>query len=224
MTRFVTLAPEPYKTQFTPTAKYCYHQYHGQTDDQYDKLTQVAQANVTPPADLGTTITPKPTPAEIIAGILKTTTPDQLSTSDKEYILQNGTPEQAQQVWDSMKAKAFQFPGMVVVSSTPQQVQVASPAAVVPGQTPTADFTFNMAPPEDPPAHATPLQKKKYEAEQAAIAAAIAPGQTVTLSGTFDSYTPKPFMITLTDGAVILPEAKPEPKPAAHHTPPHRAQ
>jgi hypothetical protein len=125
---------------------------------------------------------------------------------------------------------------MVVVSSTPQQIQVASPAAVVPGQTPTADFTFNMTPPDALPdlsAHATPAQKLAYKKKQAAadklaaaIAAAIAPGQTVTLSGTFDSYTPKPFMITMSDGAVILPEAaKPSPAHAApaHHTPPHRA-
>ncbi len=226
-TRAASFAPDNFKAAMVPTAKYCYHEYHGQTDDQYDQLTQIAKTNVFAPTDLGTTITPKPTPAEIIAGILKTTTPDQLATSDKEYILQNGTPDQVATVWDSMKSKAFQFPDMVVVSSTPQQVQVASPAAVVPGQTPTADFTFNMAPPEDLPKNATPLQKKKYQATQAAIAAAIAPGQTVTLSGTFDSYTPKPFMITLTDGAVILPEAeKPSPAhaAAAHHTPPHHAQ
>ncbi len=213
------------KTQATQIAKYCYHQYHGQNDDQFDKLTQLAQADVTPPADLATTITPKPTPAETIAGILKTTTPDQLATADKEYILQNGSPDQVQQVWDTMKGKAFQFPGMVVVSSTPTQIQVASPGAVVPGQPPTADFTFNLAPPEELPAKATLAQKKAYEKKQAAIAAAIAPGQTVTLSGTFDSYTPKPFMITMTDGQVILPEAaKPtKPSPAHRAGPAHRA-
>ena len=205
------------KTQATQIAKYCYHQYHGQNDDQLDKLTQLAQANVTPPADLATTITPKPTPAETIAGILKTTTPDQLATADKEYILQNGSPDQVQQVWDTMKGKAFQFPGMVVVSSTPTQIQVASPGAVVPGQPPTADFTFNMAAPEELPGRATPLQKKNFEKKQAAIAAATAPGQTVTLSGTFDSYTPKPFMITMSDGQVVLPEAAKPTKPSPAH-------
>ncbi|HXE06269.1 MAG TPA: hypothetical protein VN612_00145 [Acidobacteriaceae bacterium] len=219
------------KTQATQIAKYCYHQYHGQTDDQYDQLTQIAKANVTPPADLGTTITPKPTPAQIIAKTLQDTPVDQLATADKEYILQNGTPEQVQQVWDTMKGKTFQFPGMVVVSSTPTQIQAASPAAVVPGQTPTADFTFNMTAPEAVPdlsARATPAQKaaharavKKAADEAAAIAAATAVGQTVTLSGTFDSFTPKPFMINLTDGQVILPEAAK--KPATKPSPAHRA-
>ncbi|HEY5056520.1 MAG TPA: hypothetical protein VII58_10185 [Acidobacteriaceae bacterium] len=220
-----------FKTQLEPTAKFCYKQYHGKPDG-YDQLVQLTQANVTPPANLGTTITPAPTMAEIIAGILKDTPPDQLATADKETILQNGTPDQVATVWTSMKGKTLQFPDMVVVSSTPQQVQVASPAAVVPGQAPTADFTFNMTPLEELPAKATALQKRAYEKKQADIAAATAPGQKVTLTGTFDSYTPKPFMITMTDGTVILPEAKKPAAghapaghgPAAHHTAPHRAK
>ncbi len=219
--RFVAIAPDPYKTQFAPNAKYCYRQYHGK-DDGYDQLAQLAQANVTPPANLATTITPAPTPAEIIADILKTTTPDQLATSDKEYILQKGSADQAQTIWASMKGKALQFPDVLVIASTPQQVQVAATDNAK--ATKTADFTFNMAAPEELPEKATPLQKKAYDKKQADIAAAIAPGQTVTLSGTFDSYTPSPFMITMTDGAVVLPEAKKTTPGAVHHTAPHKAE
>ena len=230
--RFTNYAPEPFKSQVAATAKYCYKKYHG-ADDGYDKLAQIAMANVFPPTDLATTITPAPTPAQIIAGVLKVTPIDQLATSDKENILQNGTPDQVSTVWNSMKGKSYQFPDLLVIASTPQQVQVA--ASDDAKQSKTADFTFNMTAPEalpDLPAHATPAQKLAYKRKQAAadkqaaaIAAATAVGQTVTLSGTFDSYTPKPFMITLTDGAVILPEAKPTPRAAAgHHTPPHRAQ
>jgi len=87
-----------------------------------------------------------------------------------------------------------------------------------------------LTPPEpvpDLPEHATPAQKARHKKEEEAaqkkadeIAAATAPGKTVTLTGTFDSYTPKPIMITMSDGAVILPEA---PKPAVHHTAPRAA-
>jgi hypothetical protein len=231
--RFVDYAPEPFKGQVAPTAKYCYKKYHG-ADDGYDKLAQIAMANLFPPADLASTITPAPTPAQIIAGVLKDTPIDQLATSDKENILQNGTPDQVSTVWNSMKGKSYQFPDLLVIASTPQQVQVA--ASDDAKQSKTADFTFNMTAPEavpDLPAHATPAQKLAYKRKQAAadkqaaaIAAATAVGQTVTLSGTFDSYTPKPFMITLTDGAVILPAATKTPAkaPVAHHTTPHRAQ
>ena len=222
----VANVPDALKPQYTTLAKYCYGKYHGKPDG-FDQLVQLAAADVNPPANLATTITPAPTPAQIIADILKTTTPDQLSTSDKEYFLQNGTPEQAQTVWDSMKGKSFQFPDVLVIASTPQQVQVAiGPDSV---QSKTADFTFNLAAPEELPAKATPVQKKAYEKKQADIAEAIQPGKTVTLSGTFDSYTPKPFMITLTDGEVVLATAKKaapaaHAPAAAHHTPPHRAQ
>ncbi|HWB33376.1 MAG TPA: hypothetical protein VG714_09400 [Acidobacteriaceae bacterium] len=219
MTRAAAFAPDNFKAQFSPVAKYCYRKYHGK-DDGYDQLMPIAQANVNPPANLATTITPAPTPAQIIAGILQTTTPDQLATSDKEYILQNGTPDQVQTVWDTMKGKAFQFPDVLVISSTPEQIQVA--ASDDAKQSKTADFTFNMTPPEELPARATLAQKKAYQKKQDAIAAAIAPGQTVTLSGTFDSFTPKPFMITMTDGAVILPTAT-KPSPAVHHTATHKA-
>lgn len=218
--RAAAFAPDNFKAQFTPTAKYCYRRYHGK-DDGYDQLAQLAQSNVTPPASLATTVTPAPTPAQIIADILKTNTPDQLATADKEYILQNGSPDQVQTIWDSMKGKALQFPDVLVISSTPQQVQVAATDNAK--ATKTADFTFNLAAPEDLPEHATAAQKAAAQKKQDAITAAIAPGQTVTLSGTFDSYTPTPFMITMSDGQVILPEAK-KPAPVVHHTAPHRAQ
>lgn len=234
--RAVDFAPDNFKAIMSPTAKYCYHKYHGTTDDQWDQLTQLASANLNPPADLGTTIKPAPTPADIVNQVIATT-PDlsTLATSDKEYILQNGTPDQQAKVWDTMKGKSFQFPNILVIASTPQQVQAAVSEDAV--QSKTADFTFNMTPPPavpDLPAHPTAAEKLRHEREvkkaaddAAAIAAATAPGQTVTLSGTFDSYTQKPFMINLTDGAVVLPTpTKPAAKPAAHtatHATTHKA-
>lgn len=229
-TRAVAYAPDAFKTQASPTAKYCYHKYHGPNDDQYDQLTTIATANLNPPADLGTAIKPAPTPADIVNQVLATT-PDltALAPGDKEYILANGTPDQAAKMWDAIKGKSYQFPNVLVIASSPTQVQVAISEDAV--QSKTADFTFNMTPPEpvpDLPEHATPAEKLRHKREEEAaqkkadaIAAATAVGQTVTLSGTFDSYTPKPIMITMSDGAVILPEA---PKPVVHHTAPKRQQ
>jgi hypothetical protein len=237
--RFVTLAPEPYKTQYAPTAKYCYRKYHG-ADDGYDAVATVAAANLNPPA--GFSIKPAPTPADIVNQVIATT-PDlsTLATGDKEFILANGTPDQAAKVWDTIKGKSFQFPNVLVIASTPTQVQVAISDDAV--ESKTADFTFNLTAPEPlpdepkaPAASATPAAKAAYKTKLAAYnkakadadatAAATAVGKTVTLSGTFDSYTPKPVMITMTDGAVILPKTEKTPahttahpvahKPAAH--------
>jgi hypothetical protein len=225
--RFVTLAPEPFKTQYTPTAKYCYHKYHGPNDDQYDQLATIATANLNPPADLGTTIKPAPTPADIATQVIATT-PDlgTLAPGDKEFILQYGTPDQAAKVWGIVKGKSYQFDNVLVIASTPKQVQVAISDDAVQGK--TADFTFNLTPPEDIPelkAGATAAQKLAYNKKVAAakkladdIAAATQPGKNVTLTGTYDSFTPNPIMITMKDGVVVLSKAtpaKPAPKPAA---------
>ena len=44
LARFVAYAPEPYKSQAAPTAKYCYHKFHG-ADDGYDALTAVVNVD-----------------------------------------------------------------------------------------------------------------------------------------------------------------------------------
>jgi hypothetical protein len=226
--RFVAYAPEPYKSQIAPTAKYCYHQYHGHDDDGYDAFAAAAQANLNPPDGLFASIKPAPTPADIIAGVLKDT-PDLgvLAPDDREFILENGTPDQVQKVWDAIKGKSAQFPGVLVIASTPTQLQVAISTGAV--QSKTADFTFNLTAPDPVPdlkPTATAAQKLAHtkavaaaQKQADAIAAATAVGQTVTVSGTYDSFTPKPIMITMSDGEVVLPKAatKPAAKPAAAH-------
>jgi hypothetical protein len=231
--RFVAFAPEPYKTQIAPTAKYCYKKYHG-GDDGYDAVVAAASANLNPPDGFQASIKPAPTAAEIIDGVLKTT-PDlaTLAPDDREFILQSGTPEQAAKVWDAIKGKSVALDGAVVVASTPTQLQVSISSDAKANK--TADFTFNLKAPDpipDLPEKATPAQKLAYKKKQeaaakdaAALAAATAVGQTVTVSGTYDSYTPNPIMITMSDGEVVLPKAetKPAAKPAAHpaHKPAH---
>ena len=233
--RFVGLAPEPYKTQFAPFAKWCYKQYHGNNDG-YDAFAAAAAANLNPPAGLFASIKPAPTPVDIINGLFSDT-PDLslLAVSDKEYVLQKGTPEQAAKVWATIQGKSVQIPGALVIESSPSVVKVAISEDSV--QNKTSDFTFNMAPPEtieapeEPSANATPAQKAAYKTKLAAynkelavaktkadaIAAATAVGQTVTLTGTYDSFTPNPLQIIMKYGEVILPKPT---KPAApvHHT------
>jgi hypothetical protein len=211
--RAIAYAPDNYKTVLSPTAKYCYKKYHG-GDDGFDAVLSAAQANLNPPADLATTIKPAPTPAEQIHAII-TGTPDlaTLATSDKEMVFQYGSPEDAAKVWDTIKGKSVEIPGALVIASTPTQLQVAVSDDAV--QSKTADFTFNMKAPEEEPT--TAAAKATYKKNQAAIADATQVGKTVTLQGTYDSFTPKPLMITMSDGEVVLPKAtKPAPHPAAH--------
>jgi hypothetical protein len=216
--RFVTFAPDPYKTQITPTAKFCYRKYHG-GDDGYEAVVAAAQASLNPPAGFSASIKPAPTPADYVTQFLATT-PDLAGAaiSDKEFVLENGTPEQAAKVWDPIKGKSVELPGALVIESSPTVLKVAiSDDAKL---SKTADFTFNLKAPEELKAGATAAQKAAYQKNLDAIADAIAVGKTVTLDGTYDSFTPKPIMITMTDGEVVLPKAA---KPAAPKAPVHHA-
>jgi hypothetical protein len=231
--RAVAYAPDNFKAQMSPTATYCYKKYHAGVDG-YDAIVAAATANLNPPAGLFASIKPAPTPVDIINGIFQST-PDlaTLAVSDKEYVLQKGTPEQAAKVWATIQGKSVQIPGALVISSSPAVLKVAVTDDAIQSNPKTADFTFNMTPPETIPelkANATVAQKAAYkkavdaaQTKADAIAAATAVGQTVTLTGTYDSFTPDPIQIIMKDGVVILPKAN---KPAAapvHHTAAHPA-
>src|ERR1700677_112663 len=186
--RAAAFAPEPYKSQMLPLAKYCYKKYHG-GDDGYDAVTTAVQTNLDPPA--GFTIKAAPSPADIVAQVIAST-PDlaTLAVSDKEFILANGKPEDAAKVWDTVKGKSVQFPDTTVISVTDTALLVAVSDDAV--QSKTADFTFQLAAPlKTPPAA----------------------GAKVTVTGTYASYTPSPIMITMSDGAVVEPKKAP-----VHHT------
>jgi hypothetical protein len=189
--RAAAFAPEPYKSQMLPLAKYCYKKYHG-GDDGYDAVTTAVQTNLNPPA--GFTIKPAPSPADIVAQVIAST-PDlaTLAVSDKEFILANGKPEDAAKVWDTVKGKSVEFPDTTVVSVTDTALLVAVSDDAV--QSKTADFTFQLAAPLKTPPVA---------------------GAKVTVTGTYASYTPNPIMITMSDGALV--EKKAPAKAPVHHT------
>ena len=189
--RAAAFAPEPYKSQMLPLAKFCYKKYHG-SDEGYDAVTAAVQTNLDPPA--GFTIKPAPSPADIVANVISTT-PDlsTLAVSDKEFILTNGKPEDAAKVWDTIKGKSVQFPDATVISVSDTALMVAVSDDAV--QSKTADFTFQLAAPLKTPPVA---------------------GAKVAVSGTYASFTPTPIMITMSDGAIVEPKKAP-----VHHTAPH---
>ncbi len=197
-TRAANFAPEPYKTQIGQLATYCYTKYHGSKDG-YPAMQTAAQTNVDPPA--GFTVTPAPKPEDIVSNLISTT-PDlaTLALSDKEFVLTYGQPADADKVFDTVKGKAVEIPGAVVVAATADQLQVAvSDDAKQAQPKPIADFTFNMK---------EPLKTVPNV------------GDTITLDGTYASYTQKPLMITMSDGSVVTPKkAAPAHHPATtHHT------
>jgi hypothetical protein len=217
--RAAAFAPEPYKSQMLPLAKFCYRRYHG-ADDGFDAVTTAVTASLDPPADFK--IKPAPKPEDMVHDLVTSTAEadlPKLAMSDREFALANGNPDDAAKVWNSMKGKSVTIPDALVIESSPTVIKVAVSDDAVQGK--TADFTFNLATPEEGEKKLTAAQAAAAKKIADETAAATAVGQKVSLSGTFDSYTPKPLMIIMSNGAVVLPKKTPAKAPV-HHTAPHR--
>jgi hypothetical protein len=199
--RAANFAPEPYKTQMMPLAKFCYKRYHGK-DDGFDAVMTAAAGSLNPPAGFSASIKPAPKPSDLVHDLV-TTTPEadlpKLAMSDREFALANGSAEDAGKIWDTVKGKSSQFPDATVIAATDSSVQVAVSDDAV--QSKAADFTFNMT---------APLKTVPEV------------GSKITLTGTYASFTPSPLMIVMSDGEVVEPKKAPVKKPAApvHHTAP----
>jgi hypothetical protein len=193
-TRAANFAPPAAQAQISQLATYCYTKFHGSKDG-YDAMQTSVKTNLDPPAGFLATIKPAPKPEDIVSNLISTT-PDlaTLALSDKEFVLTYGQPADADKVFDTVKGKAVEIPGAVVVAATADQLQVAVSDDAKLGK--TADFTFNMKEPLKTVPNA---------------------GDTITLDGTYASYTQKPLMITMSDASVVLPK-KATP---AHHAPVH---
>ncbi len=192
--RFVAYAPEPYKSQMLPTAQYCYKKFHGSAEG-YDAAAAVAKANLNPPDSFATSITPAPKASDI-AHQTVTSTADlaTLALSDKEFILQNGTPEDAEKVFATIKGKEVEIPGATVVTPTESSLQVAVSDDALQASPKVADFTFTMKEP---------------------LKTVPAVGDKINLLGTYASYTQNPLMITMSDASVVAKKAAPAKKAAA---------
>ncbi|MBV8673886.1 MAG: hypothetical protein JOZ33_10665 [Acidobacteriaceae bacterium] len=191
LTRAAQYLQEPYKTNVEQAAEYWYKKYHGSMDG-FDQIKQLAHDNLFPPDSYKPVPAPPPPSPQQLAhnAVAGTTDLDKgLSLSDKEFVLANGAPDDAQKVWAVLQGKTTEVPG-TVVQATADSVQLAVSEDAKQSQ--KADFTINMK---------TPLKEPP------------APGTQVTYIGTFDSYTQQPPMIVMKDG-----EPKAAPKAPVHHT------
>jgi tetratricopeptide (TPR) repeat protein len=176
-----------------------YIRYHG-SDQGWDQLVSTAKSNpsVMPPA--GFTVAaapPPPSPAQQAADLVKSKSPTDMSFAEWELILSSGNQQAADTVWNAVKSKAVKL-GASVISATSTTVQLAGSDDDIEAK--KADITLTMAKPI--PSRLMPQ-----------------PGSMMNFQGTLASYTPNPFMMTMTDG--ILLDAKGNPVPLGapvHHT------
>jgi hypothetical protein len=189
-TRAANFAPAAFKPTIQTLATYCYKKFHGGTDG-YDAMQTAVATNLNPPSGFLAGIKPAPKPEDMVHSLI-TTTPDlaTLALGDKETALQYGTKEDADKVFDSIKGKSVEFPGVTVVSATADQLVLMVSDDANTSKTP--DFTVMMKEP---------------------LKAIPAAGDKVTVDGTYASYTASPLMITMSDGFIVEPKKAPAKAP-----------
>ncbi|MGA2569459.1 MAG: hypothetical protein ABSF23_02980 [Terracidiphilus sp.] len=113
-------APINFKAQIAPQLEYWYKRYHGTLDgeaaikQQLEGIKAKAQSTLFPPADY--TVAPAPTPQELAHHAYTTTPANQLNLEDIEYILVNGSPEDANGLWAQRKGQPTPVPGVVIAA------------------------------------------------------------------------------------------------------------
>lgn len=196
------LAQGPTTQQILDYGKKKYIRYHG-SDQGWDQLVKdaTASSSVMPPA--GFTVAPAPpppSPAEQAADLVKSKTPVQMSFAEWELVLSSGNQQAADTVWTAIKNKAVKLQAMVI-SATATTVELAGSDDDIEAK--KADITLTMAKP---------------------IPARLMPqvGSMMAFQGTLASYTPNPFLMTMTDGILLDKNGNPVSSGApVHHTTHH---
>ena len=189
-------AGTPGEAQISEFGRKWYVKYHG-SDQGWTDLLAAAKTNPTPPA--GFTIAaapPPPTPQEQAANLLKSKPVKEMSFAEWELILSSGNQQAADQVWNTIKGVPLQVQGQVI-SSTPTRLELAATVDDIDAK--RADIVLDMAAP-------IPVRLRPKV------------GETIPIEGTPVSYTPNPFVMTMSKGALLRTAA---PKPT-RRTAPHR--
>lgn len=189
LARAAAYAPAPFKDEIQKAAQYWYKKYHGGMDG-FDQVQAQAKGSLNPPSGFSITPAPPPPSPQQLAHTAVMNTPDlkTMALTDKEFVLANGSPDDAAKVWATMNGLTTKVPGKVI-AATPDSVQLAVSDDAQ--QSNKADFTINMK---------TPLRNPP------------AIGSMVNFIATFDSYTQNPPMIIMKDGIAPAPT-----KPRATH-------
>ena len=192
------LAQGPAQQQILDYGKKKYVRYTN-SDKGWDDIVNQAKASqsVMPPAGFTVAAYVPPSPAEQAADLVKQKTPVQMSFAEWELVLSSGNQQAADTVWNAIKDKAVKL-GANVISSTASTVMLAGSEDDIEAK--KADITLNMTKPI--PSRLTPQA-----------------GTLMNFQGTVSSYTPNPFMMTMTDGVLLDKNGNPVSTGApVHHT------
>jgi tetratricopeptide (TPR) repeat protein len=175
-----------------------YVKYHG-SDQGWDDLLTQAKTTPVPPAGYTIKQYVPPTPQEQAAELVKTKKPEAMSFAEWELVLSEGTAEDQDKVWNSLKGKNLQMAEVQVITASPTKLELAASVDDIDQKRADIELSF----PSAIPARSLPKE-----------------GDKINFEGTPVSYTPKPFVMVMEKGA-LLTKAAPAPvkKPPVHKKP-----
>ena len=176
-----------------------YVKYHG-AEDGWNELLAMAATTTLPPADFTIKQYIPPTPADQCADLIKTKKVEEMPFAEWQLCLSEGKPEDVEKVWSVLKGKPLQMVGHIISIDSPSHLMLAGSSDDIDAK--RADIDLTMA------AKIPPRQMPK-------------PDTDFQFEGTPVSYVPKPFVMTMNDGHLLVKAApaKKAPvrrKPAAH--------
>src|SRR3984885_9887936 len=190
--RAADLAQGPGKAQITKFGQSKYDKYHGADDGWSDLMAKAATA--TTPAGVAVTQYVPPTPAQQCADLQKQKKVEEMSFAEWQLCLSDGAPDAADKVWSTLKGKPLQMQAHIIsIDTTGKATKLMLAGSEDDIEAKKADIDLTMAaaiPKKDMPKEDTDFQ----------------------FQGTPTAFTPKPFMMTMDDGAMLV-KAKPKPAP-----------
>jgi tetratricopeptide (TPR) repeat protein len=182
--RSAGLAPTPQgQQQIEKYGLSQFKKYHGSDQGWTDLLAQ-AKSTPFPPPDLAQKYTQyvPPTPADQAADLVKTKKVEEMSFAEWELVLSEGKPEDVEKVWNTLKGKPLQMAAQVMEVTSPTNLKLAGSSDDIDAKKPDIDLTMTAAIP-------TRLMPKV--------------GADFQFEGTPVSYEPKPFVMTMKEGAIL---------------------
>jgi len=195
--RASNLAQGAGKAQIAKFGQSKYAKYHGSDEGWTDLVAKTATTTL-PPADFTIAKYVPPTPAQQAHDIMTSKKIEAMSFAEWQLVLSEGTPEDVEKVWTTLKGKPLQMVAHILTIDTTGKVtkmMLAGSSDDIDAKRSDIDLTMGgVIPPRQMPKEDTDFQ----------------------FQGTPVSYVAKPFVMTMNEGA---PVGKTAPKPAPHKKP-----
>jgi tetratricopeptide (TPR) repeat protein len=196
--RASNLAQGAGKAQIAKFGASKYNKYHGSEEGWSDLLAQTATTTL-PAAGFTIKQYVPPTPAEQAAALVKSKKIEEMSFAEWQLVLSEGTPEDVDKVWSVLKGKPLQMQAHIISIDTSDKthtkLMLAGSEDDIEAKRADIDLTMSAT----IPAKQMPKEDTDFQ-----------------FQGTPASYVAKPFVMTMTDGALLVKAA---PKPPIHHKP-----